>query len=253
MSEHTTLDRRTVLKTIGGASATAALGGSALLAATTPAAASASLNVNIDNTTYSGDQGDLDWVGVDAEKTIKWDGFDVPVHYIGFKHELSTDANKDGWHVLYGDGSGGPAISAHLDDWRHKDGGHGGTWASDDEYVSSHGGDKGEYLTGEAHAGVKWEIVNDGTWHDYGYANGGPQTPPEWASDLSESDDGATNTSTITWKTTLSFYTDDGGTPVQITGDDGVPEVVGMDDITVTVTNEGGQITSSSDGNTTSG
>jgi len=257
MSETSKLDRRTVLKTIGGASATAALGGSALLAATTPAAAKAVLNVDISGTTLSNDAGHLNYVGAGVSKVLTWEGFDVPVKYIGFKHEISTDANTDGWHRLYpspgnADDPDGFAVSPELPDWS----GYG-----DDETVTEYTTDVNDYpegTTGTIEAGVEWEVINDtgepGSYPAFGYDGNGPQDPAQWASDLSEGADGASNTSTVTWKSTLRFYedTDGSGGYIQVSDSDGIDQIIGEDTFDVKVTNEIGDTSGSGETGTTS-
>jgi hypothetical protein len=240
------LDRRNVLKGLGSAAALAGVGGAGFLAATGGAAAAVELNASISDTSYSGDQGDVDYVAVEIDKTINWDGFDVPLRYIGFRHEITLDdGGSTPWHVLYDQRSG------RLTDWS-SEGNGGDGWGGPGEYIESHGGDKGDYLKGTAKADVAWAIISDGS-HSAEYDS--VQTPVDWTATLSEGDDGATTTHTVRWKTTLTFYTEDSnGDPVQITGDDGVSEVTGETSFAVTVTNEGGELTGSEEsGNSTAG
>lgn len=236
MSDHR-LDRRSVLKGLAGAGAVAGVGGAGFLAATGGAAAAIELDASITDTSYSGDQGDVDWVAVEIDKTLNWDGFDVPLRYIGFKHEITLDdGGSTPWHVLYDN------MSGRLTDWSSEGDGSDG-WGGPGEYIESHGGDKAEYLTGVAKADVAWAIISDGS-HPAEYDS--VQTPVDWTGTLSEAQDGATTTHTVRWKTTLTFYTEDSeDAPVQITPDDGVSEVVGETSFDVTVTNEGGETTGS--------
>jgi len=257
-SDRPTIDRRTVLKTATGAGAAALAGGGAFLALTGSAAASATLNVTVGDTQIANDAGHLNYVGVDVDKTITWEGYDVPVKYIGFKHEVAADSNSEGWHQLYptpgaADDPDGFAVSPELPDWSNY---------GDDEAVTSYTTDANDYpegTTGEAVAGVAWEIINDtgepGSYAGFGYDGGGPQDPAEWASELSEGEDGAVNETTVQFKSTLRFYEGiEDGDYIQISGDDGIGEVDGEDSFLVTVTNENGTTSGSTeDGTSDSG
>lgn len=206
------------------------------------ASASASLNVDIQGSEYSGDQGLVNYVAVDVDKTMTWDGFDEPLRYIRFKHEITLDNAKvesdTSWHTLYDKRSG---RLTEWSGWEESDG-----WGGPGEYVTSHSGDKEDYLKGEAHADVSWAVISDGG-HPSEYDS--VQTPVDWTDLLSVGKDGATKYRMVRWRTTLKFYTeDDNGDPVQITDDDGVAEVTGEDYFQVKVTNEGGEIGGESTG-----
>lgn len=231
MSDHQ-LDRRTALKGLGTLAAVGA-GAGGLAALTGGAAAAIQLDASISDTSYSGDQGDVDYVAVDIDKTINWDGFDEPLRYIGFRHEITLDdGGSTPWHVLY------DQRSDRLTDWSSQGSGGDG-WGGPGEYIDSHGGDKADYLKGTAKADVSWAIISDGS-HPSGYDS--VQTPVDWTATLSEGGDGVTTTHTVRWKTTLTFYTEDSnGDPVQIDPNDGVAEVVGQTTFDVTVTNEAGE------------
>lgn len=244
MSNDTRHDRRNVLKALGGAAGLGLVGGGAYLAIGF-AAAQASINISITDSQISNDRGEVDWVGVDVDKTIQWDGFDVPVKHIGFKHEVATDANSEGWHTLYGE-----EVSPALPDWSD---------FGDDEAVPEYTTDepsKPDGTKGEAQAGIVWEIINDGTYHDaFGYADGGPQDAAAWASDLSVPDDGQSATHEVRLKTTLRFYsgTDENGDYVPIPPEDGITEVSGEGRFDVTVTNEAGTTSGTTENGTSSG
>lgn len=246
MNPSNRLSRRTALKGIGGAVGAAVAGGGTFFAMTGGAAASIELSADISGTSYSGDQGDLDWVAVDISKTIDWDGFDVPLRYIGFKHEITLDDGGDTpWYALY------DQMSGRLTDWSSDGDGSDG-WGGPGEYVDPYTGDKEDGLEGVAHADVQWAIISDGS-HPNQYDS--VQTPVDWTDTLSVGTDGAIETHTVNWKTTLTFYTEDGdGNAVQISSDDGVAEVVGETNFDVDVTNEGGETTGSQEsGSSTAG
>lgn len=242
------MNRRNVLKGLGGTVALAGVGGAGLAAFTGGAAAQASIDISIDGTTISNDRGSVDYVGVDVSKTIEWDGFDVPVKHIGFKHDVATGANSEGWHTLYGE-----KVSPALPDWSNY---------GDDEAVEEYTTDepsKPDGTKGRAVAGIVWEVINDtgdpGSYAEFGYDGGGVQDPAQWASDLSVSDDGTSASHQVTMRTTLRFYegTDSDGNYVQITSDDGIPEVSGEGAFTVEVVNEASTTSGTTEDGTSSG
>lgn len=239
------IDRRSVLKGLGGAAALGTVG-TAAFAGTT--GAQASIDMSINDATVTNDRGEVDFVGVDMDKTIAWDGFDTPLKYIGFKHEVATDANKKGWHTLYpkpgnANGPNGDAVSASLPDWSNY---------GDDESVDSYTTDESEKpdgTKGTATAGIEWEIINGtgdpGQYSGFGYSGGGVQDPAAWASDLSVTGDGQSKTHRVRFRTTLYFYSgkDADGNLVQFTDADGVPSQTGTAAFYVTVTNETAELT----------
>lgn len=240
------INRRNVLKGLGGTLGVAAIGGTGLLAATGSAAAQAQFDIDLDGTTYTGDQGLVDVVGVDATKTITWENFDVPVRYIRFKHEITIeDGGNTDWHTLY------DKRSDRLTDWSSKGSGSDG-WGGPGEYASNDGGDKQDWLNGKAYADVHWAVITDPADYEPNGAHSewaSVQTPAEWAEQISVDEDGQTKVRTIKWKTTLTFYTEnENGKAVEIAEDDGVTTVTGTDRFSVTVTNEQSDIESSSTG-----
>jgi len=257
MQPDLSISRRGALKATGGALGAAIVGGAGLTAMTGGAAAQASIDVSIDDTAISNDRGELDYVGLDLNKAVTWDGFDIPVHYIGFKHEITlSDGGDTDWHQLY-PADGNWAVSDHMVESEWWD-----SYGSDDEQVVNYEtdvNDKPRGTKGTAEMGFTWEVINDGTWHDYGYPTGGPQVPAQWADKLSvPGDDAGTKTTTVKFRTTLRFYTDDDGDPTTkdpqlIEEDDGMPEIQGMDTFDVTVTNETGTLSGSETGSSTSG
>lgn len=242
-------DRRTVLKALGGAATVGVTG----IALTGSGAAQATLDTNITGTKVSNDRGAVDYVGVTVDKTLTWDGFDVPVHYLRFKHEVTLDnstidGNTD-WHTLY------DKRSARLPDWSNY---------GDDESVVAYETDedgKPDGTKGEVTAGIAWQIIHDGQHHDgFGYGAGDgssrPQDAPAWAEQyMTVPSDGVSKDRIVKFRSTVDFYTEDvDGNPVQVSSDDGIPRVVGSDGFIVTVTNEGGTTSGSTeDGTSTAG
>lgn len=227
-------DRRTVLKGLGGAAAVGAVGTAAFA---TSGAASASLDVDIGGSEYSGDEGLVDYFQVNATKVLEWDGFDEPVRYFGIKHEITLENDTIdgdvGWHTVYDD------MTGRLTDWSAKDDYEG--WGGDGEYIDSHGGDKDDYLKGRAVMDITWKIISD--------TDPSVFDPVDWTDKLSVAADGETKKRVLRWKTTITFYTENAdGNPVEISDDDGVNQINGTDRIGITVTNEPGEIGGGTDG-----
>ena len=237
------IDRRTVLKGVGGAAILGTVGTAAFAGS---GAAQASMDVDVSGTEYSGDQGQVNWFGVNVGKKLTWDGFDVPVRYLGIKHEVTiendtTDTDTP-WHTLY------DKRTDRLTEWSSKGSGSDG-WGGPGEFIASHGGDKADYLRGDARMDAKWAIISDGS-HPSDYDS--VQTPVDWTDALSVEADGATKKRVLRWKTTITFYTEGTeGNPVEISDDDGVAQIQGTDRIGITVTNEGGTTGGSSTGSST--
>jgi len=235
-------DRRSVLKTLGVGGVAAASGVGALTLATGPAKAKASLDVNISGTTYSGDQGVVDWVGVDAEKVLQWENYDVPVRAFKVVHEITLrNGTIDGsteWHELYTGETG------LLKDWSGD--GYNNGWGGDGEYVVSTSGDKGDNLNGEVVMDVSWATISNGT-HPSDYDS--VQNPVDWADKLTVDADGATKKRTVAWRTTITYLTDAYSDSLEPVKDaDGEQSVSGMEEFNVTVTNEPAQITGNTNG-----
>jgi hypothetical protein len=247
MFKDSPVSRRGVLKGAAGISGAALAGGAGLAALTGGAAAAASIDISINGSEYSGDQGLVDYVGVDMSKKIVWKNFDVPVRYIDFKHQITIEDGGDtDWHTLYEGRSG------RLTDWSGKGDSKG--WGGDGEFIASHGGDKADYLNGDARADVHWAVIVDPTASDYGGYDTGTPTPAEWAEKMSVDQDGNTEIRTIKWKTTLEFYTEnDNGKAVQVSSDDGVPSVQGTERFNVTVTNQQSNLESNGSGSSQAG
>jgi len=84
------MERRTLLKTIGGIGTAAAVGGASLAALSGGAAASA-INISGGNPSVSNDRGDLTRLTADPEFTVTWEGLDDAVGKVFFLLEASVD------------------------------------------------------------------------------------------------------------------------------------------------------------------
>lgn len=222
--QDTTYSRRTVLKTAAGATAAATVGGGAILATTGTAAAQ---SYSIDNTSVTLDDGQVSYVDVQADSTVSWDGYDVPVKYLEFVAEVRVPHAETGWHELHN------GVSGELPDGWSGDGdseGYGGPG----EYVVSYGG-----THGEVHTNVDWRVI--------GTEGKSVETPLDAADTLAVPGDGDTTTFTVQKRSTVRFL--DASQSV-IPDSEGVSESVETATFDVTVTNQpsqtGGQSAGSS-------
>ena len=83
------MERRTLLKTVGGIGAASGLGIGGMAVLSGGAAASA-VNIEGDNLSVSNDRGDLSEVTVDPEFTVSWDGLDDAVGKVFFLLEAKV-------------------------------------------------------------------------------------------------------------------------------------------------------------------
>jgi len=238
-------DRRTVLKGLGIGGVSLAGGAGALALGSGSARAQAALDVSLDDATYSGDQGLVNWVGVTATKTLRWSNYDVPVRAFDITHEITLrNATIDGstdWQTIY------EGQTDRLKNWSAKGDSNG--WGGDGEYVARHSGDKGEYLNGAAVMDISWAVISDGS-HPSEYDS--VQSAVDWTDELSVSEDGVTKTRTVRWRTTITFLTDDGEGGLQPVADsDGQAEVTGTTTFDVTVENQPATIDGGTDGSAT--
>lgn len=219
------MQRRTLLKTVGGIGTASALGVGALALT---GGASASTSMNISDATAEFDDGQLSYVAVEYAGTTSWDGFDVPVKYIEFVSEIRIPDQGTGWHEL------NSSVSGELPDGWSSDGSGSDGWGGPGEYVVSYGGDE-DGLEGEVHTDVYWNVVGDAGATDP--AEGAPrsiETPAPWQGELSVDTDGETQTVTLEKRSTVRFLDADQN---PIDPAEGVQETVATGQIDVTVTN----------------
>ena len=237
------IDRRSVLKGLGGAAVLGTVGTAAFAGS---GAAQSSIDVSITGAEIKNDAGDVDWIGVEAEKTIKWDGFDVPVDYIAFKHEITIeDGGETEWHTLYDNNheiahGSWKTPDPNLLNWSGENGSDG--WGGAGEYVSEYTSSDDDLngTKGTAHANIKWAVIDEGQEADDAERWYSVQEAAPWAERLSVDKDGKQTKHVLKWKTTLTYYTDayDTDTPAKIKPDDGDPTATGTERFGITVTNE---------------
>ncbi len=220
------LTRRGALKGIATGTVGAAIGGGALLLGTQPALAS-SLSID-DANQETTDDGSLQYVRVEIDHSVSWDGFDQDVEYIRYIDRIHIrPGDEDVTHILYDE------VSGHLDDW--SDDGDSDGWGGPGEHATGSGN------AGEAHADLNWNVVGDPNASDP--EAGGPRSveTPSHRLDLLEADtDGASMQSAITYEKDIRLLN---GNENELAQD------IISDDFTVDVLNEEATVDSEGTGN----
>lgn len=240
------MERRSVLKTIGGIGITGAIG----LGATgfTGGAAAASSKLKIRNSKVSNDDGDVTQVGVTIDHTASWDGFDRSVDAVAYRDvikEVRGNGSTGATQVLY-DNTDAPVL---LDNWS-SDGSGGDGWGGPDEHTTGAG------TSGDVNAGIDWVVLAENP----GSAAKSGESPGQiGAFGLDNDTDGTKKTVQLRYVKQVSFYTEDAGgaytsddgstTLALMGGDDGtLRRTVSKGDFKVTVGNEGATAGSSGTG-----
>lgn len=226
MSDDATyLTRRNALK---GAATTGvlSLGGGALLLSASQPAAAASLNISGPATATS-DDGSLNYVRLEADHELTWDGFDTDVEYLRYIDTVTVRPNDQNTTRTVSD-----VVSGHLDDWSGQGDSNG--WGGDGEYTSGPGN------AGTANADIDWNVIGDPNANDP--ANGGPRSIEEPADllHLLEADsDGQTQNSKVLFEKDVRLLD---GSQSQLDG------VVVSDSFVVEVTNQAATASASGSG-----
>lgn len=182
-AESTYLTRRNALK---GAAATGALslGGGLLLFSSSQPALAADLNISGPATATS-DDGSLNYVRLEVDHELTWDGFDSDVEYLRYIDRVTVRPNDQDVTRTVND-----TTSASLDDWSG-DGDSNG-WGGDGEYSSGVG------KAGTANTDVDWNVIGDPNATDP--AEGGPrsvESPADLLGLLEADSDGNTKSSKV--------------------------------------------------------
>lgn len=185
------MERRTVLKTVGGIGSTAAIGGLGLFALSGSAAATASGSFDYGSASVTSDDGSVEYVAIYGDSVIEWDGFDTPAQFF----DIDIDArvvDKTEWVDLHETGH------VDLDN---------GDWGND------------ESLSGSGTSGtIKSAIGLDGNehdetvdWHIVGSDPDGYGLPENSIdpSELAVDSDGSSETFTVQKRITYTWYDDD--------------------------------------------
>lgn len=244
------MQRRDVIKSAAGALAVTTAGGAGLFALSGGAAAADDFTIS-DASPVTTTDGVVEFVEVDATHKVVWTGFDEPVYALAY-HDKLVKASDGTEHVLY-DGTGSPV---RLEDFSSKGSGSDG-WGGSGEYASE---DPSSYVeatgptkTGFVNANINWRVLGDGD------AAGGAlsvETPGSLdAFGIEEPTDGETNTTTLEYHKTVSFYTEDAnGNLVQMGSAEGtLANAESVASFTVEVTNDASTSDSSGDGSSSTG
>jgi|GEM_PF-1407915 len=240
------MERRSVLKTIGGIGITGAIGLGATAFSGGAAASSSSLNIK--GTALSNDDGDVTQVSVSVDHTASWDGFDEAVDAVAYRDvikQINGDGSVGATHVLY-DITDAPVL---LDNWSSDGSGSDG-WGGPGEHTSGPG------TNGDVNATIDWTVLAE----DPSSAAQSVETPGDIDDfGLDNGDDGTDKTVKLRYVKQVSFYaedsggsytSDDGSTTLALMGgDDGTRRrTTSEGDFTVTVTNEGATTSSGGTG-----
>lgn len=179
------VSRRGVLK-VGATAGAFAIGGTALLSQSESAVA-ATFSIS-DADPETSDDGSLNYVRLQANHRVEWDGFDTDVEYIRYVDKVTVRPGDQNRTAVVND-----TTSDHLDNWSG-DGDSNG-WGGDGEYTGGAG------KAGYARADVDWNIIGDPNASDP--AEGGPrsiESPADLLYLLEEDTDGETKQSQVVFE-----------------------------------------------------
>jgi hypothetical protein len=246
------MQRRNLMKTLGGLAATGATAGLGISAMSGGvAAATSQLNIS-DPSAVTTDDGSIKWVAVQAYLRTEWDGFDEDIHYVRYIDKVTIRPNSDNNTYTINDtisddlGDGESAGSDTDDSWGGDTGWHGG------EHFSPSGKE------GYIHVDIDWGICQEN--RDNLYNNGYmlPENPAP-VDNLEADTDGATKDSTVRFTKVVRLYgsgTDNNGDPNNpLTGPNssyGVSDPTASVDLAVSVTNQEGTATTADSGGSSS-
>lgn len=186
------MERRNLLKTVGGIGATATIGGLGLLAAA--GGASATGGADYEPVTVTSDDGTVDYVAIYGDSVVEWDGFESTAVEAQIVTEASVSGQSD-WTLLYDTGR----FDLSNDDWGGANEELSGPGTSGTIETAIGLDSDGNYDESTA-----WTIVGDGL-NGYGL----PQNSID--SSLLEADgDGDTANFTVTVRATYTWYDSDG-------------------------------------------
>lgn len=164
-----------------------AVGGTALLTQSESAVAATFTISDADPVTS--DDGSLNYVRLQANHKVEWDGFDTDAEYIRYIDKVTVRPGDENQSEVVSD-----VTSAHLDDWSSDGSGSDG-WGGPGEHTSGAG------KAGYARADIDWNIIGDPNASDP--AEGGPRSiedPADLLHLLEEDTDGETKTSKVVFQ-----------------------------------------------------
>ena len=214
----TTMERRNLLKAVGGIAVTASASGVGVLAMS--GGASATGGGTYGNVDISSDDGTVDYVAIFGNSTVEWDGFDRVATQARIVNEARVPAAESGWIQL--NDTGKFALS------------QGDSWGGSNDSVSG----EGTSGTIESGVGVRSNGNHDPEtdWHVVGSDPDNYPLPTNSVdpSNLENPDDGTTNTFAVETRATYEWYD---------SSDNGIFSKTFNSDITVDVTNEEAEAT----------
>lgn len=246
------IDRRTVLKGLGGLATVGAVGVGGMTLTGSGMAASSSLDIS-DPSAVTTDDGNIKRVTLNLSHSVSWDGFDKPVDAVAWKDTLTVRPKSDNpvTHTVY-DNTQSPVL---LENFSSKGDGSDG-WGGSGEWAEYQEGQHAKE-SGEVHADIDWNVIVDPRY-------AGPQSVEDpyeidGNSVIEPTTDGETLKSGIEYKKALYFYTtdrskvrtDSGEKSVGLLTGDGVKKVEkASDTFTLTVTNQDSTATNTGSGGT---
>lgn len=216
------MERRSLLKTIGGIGTTAAVGGAGLVA-TSGGALAATSSLSITGSSVTNDDGDLTEVIVSLDHEATWDGFDEPVDAVEYRDvikRLDGSGSVVASHVLR-DELDTPVPLSDIAD---------GSWGGSDENATGPG------TEGKVVAGIQWSVLHD----EPSNATYIPPGPSGSVGDvqnfgMDNDEDDSTKSYILEFTKTVQFYAQDSNG--SYTGTDGnTYRLMGNDDGTLSKT-----------------
>lgn len=218
------LDRRNVLKGIGGIGATAAVGGLGFLAVSGGATATAGSTIDDPNAVTS-DDGEVTYVAVQTTGRVEWDGFDTAAKKARMISQVRYKRNGN-----------------VLGEWTIHDTSKfdlGSSWGGSGEDISLTG-DHESGQSGHIASDVDWGIAQKNRNNTYNNGYGLPNNPAP-VNDLYAGADGSTRETKVVLETQYRLYDAGGG---ELTGTNGYPDrPVGESRFVVEVNNQGSSTT----------
>lgn len=237
------MERRSMLKRLGALGAVgtgAGLGTTALSGTARGAEVSGTFDLNNAGPVTT-DTGDVEYVQVDANFDVSWDGFDQAADRVRFVDTITVRPNNEDQSERIFDGTSDPFAQ-----WSGNGDSNG--WGGAGEYVVSDNGTNGRFIVD-----INWNVIGDPSASSA--ADGGSrsvETPADLLGVIEPDADGTTRESVVQYQKLFRFLNAD-GQPLTGPGSvmDGSPDdLVLTETFTVTITNQEAAATGDGDGST---
>lgn len=200
------MERRDVLKSVGGIGTASVLGLGGVMAFSGSAAA-VSNTLNITNSDVSNEDGDLSKVVMGLNHTVEWDNFDVGVDAVSYTDKITIKnqaGNVQGTHTLLDD------YMVDFEDFGATGTGS-GSWGNNESYDfdvvdEDDTGPGPSVLDGSLTANILWTVLADPNISNPAQSL---ETPAILGSDVNDLDvdtDNSSETYTITHEKIVKFY-----------------------------------------------